>query len=382
MQPTNKQKQEIIRRIRTSETFKKATTSNAILQYLHEATLRGEDLNENTISIDFFGRKEYEEKNNTKVRVSIYNLRKKLDDYYKSEGKKDIFYVKIEKGQYKLLFVPHLSYHRFRNINWKAIVPYPALLICLFLLVFTNKIPRTPKIWQDFISKNTPTEVYVGDLFGMVGTTITGSFGVTRDYHINNHSQYYQLIKEQPELQSKLKPAAFNLTPGMSILSAQRLQQFFLERHCQTNINFLSLTSTTEIKESDAVYFGAINANNKFISFFNKANSNYQIKKRNLIYINEQGQEESIINFNESNEVQEYALVSKYKASESADHFVFFSQNEIGVLATIEYFTNTDSIKSFSKRYLKEDSYFTAIFKVQGQERTATDLSVESVITF
>lgn len=379
---TDKQKQYIIQKIRSSETFKKASTSNAILKYLNDATLKGEDLNENVINIDFFGRKEFEEMNNSKVRVSVYNLRKKLNDYYKSEGKKDKYYVKIKKGQYKVFFIPNPSRHRFRNINWKTIALYSALTICLSLLIITNITPRVPNIWKDLISKNEPTEVYVGDLFGMVGTTITGRFGVTRDYQINNHLQYLELIKAQPKLQSSLKPANFNLTPGMSLLSAQRLQLFFFERAGKINLNFLSHSLTNKIKEQNAIYFGAMNSNNNFIPFFNKANSNYKIVNKKLLTKNKQGKNKELINFNESNEFQEYALISKYKASENAVHLVFFSQNEIGVLAAIEYFTNIDSLKIFNDKYLKDKKHFTAIIKVEGQERTATNLSIESVITF
>ena len=65
-------------KIRKSETFSKAPTSSSMLQYLFEETLKGTDLKEKLIEIDFFGESKNSDKSNPRVRVNIYNLRKKL----------------------------------------------------------------------------------------------------------------------------------------------------------------------------------------------------------------------------------------------------------------------------------------------------------------
>lgn len=105
MQLTERLEQEIVSKIKDSDTFKNAPTSRGLLQYLYEATKKGVHLKEAVIELEFFKDDQTGAKNNPRVRVNIYNLRKKLAAYYETEGRSDAWQLKIEKGQYKVGFV-------------------------------------------------------------------------------------------------------------------------------------------------------------------------------------------------------------------------------------------------------------------------------------
>ena len=81
---------ELVDRIVESDTFKNAPTSIAILRYLVKANIENRFLKEGIIDIEFFGAKPDDDKSNPRVRVNIYNLRKKLSSYYEDEGAKDL----------------------------------------------------------------------------------------------------------------------------------------------------------------------------------------------------------------------------------------------------------------------------------------------------
>lgn len=70
-------KQDIVLKVKQSDTFKNAPTSMALLQYLFDATSTGEQLKESIIDIEFFGSNNTSDKTTPRVRVNVYNLRKK-----------------------------------------------------------------------------------------------------------------------------------------------------------------------------------------------------------------------------------------------------------------------------------------------------------------
>lgn len=377
------QKQEIATKIRESNTFKKASTSNALLQYLNEATLKGVDLKESVIDIDFFGSKEVSDKNNPRVRVNVYNLRKKITQYYETEGKDDVWQLTIDKGQYEVrFFKKQLQKQLIKKLNWIKVSPYIGLIIAISALIYTNMPPKPPTVWKSIMNKEKPTNLFIGDHFGISGTTITGGIGWTRDFSINSVNEFYELLEENPELKDSQKPANYTYTTRMAALATQQFERLFQHYNLELPIRFSTLTSISEIKEGNAIYAGPIKNKNQFVHFFNEANPYFTIANGELKLSNHPQLMDTIFSIKSPIVDVEYALVSKYPSIGDSEHFVFFSEHDIGVSATAEYFTNNDSIQHFVKKYLKDKKYFTAIFKVKGQNRTNTDIKLEMVVSF
>ncbi|MDV7185916.1 hypothetical protein R3X25_01380 [Lutibacter sp. TH_r2] len=377
------QKQELVTKIRESNTFKKASTSNALLQYLNEATLNGVNLKESVIDIEFFGSKVVTDKNNPRVRVNVYNLRKKIAQYYENEGKDDIWQLTIDKGQYEVrFFKKQVGKQLIKKLKWAQIIPYIGLFLAIFALFYTNSSPKPPSLWKSIINKEKPTNLFIGDHFGVAGTTITGHTGWTRDFNINNINEFYDLLEEKPELKNYIKPANYTYTTRMAALATQQFERLFQHYHQNLPIRFSTLTSISEIKEGNAIYAGPIKNKNQFIRFFNEANPYFTIGNSELKLTNHPQLKDTIFNLKSPIVEEEYALVSKYSSIGDTEHFVFFSEHDIGVSATAEYFTNKDSLQHFAKTFLKDKKHFTALFKVKGQNRTNTDIKLEMVVSF
>ena len=383
MQLTPIQKQELARKIAQSNSFKNAPTSTALLLYLHDATSKGVNLKEGVIDMEFFGGKESLDKNNPRVRVNVYNLRKKLKHYYIDEGKNDGWKLHIDKGQYEIRFIKTDQSSLFlKKITWKNSAPYLALLIAISALIITNLPPKKPTLWNSFLSDNKPTNLFIGDHFGISGNTVTGHTGWTRDFEINNINEFYSFIDKNPDLKNALHPSSYSYTTNMGPIASQQFQKFYQNYHKNLSVLFSTQSSISEIKEGNAIYAGPTKNNNLFIYFFNQANPYVQISDNTLFIKNHPTIKDRIIELKSPEVDQEYAIVSKYPSAGDTQHFVFFSQHDIGVTATVEYFTNNDSIKKFTETYLKDKDNFTAIFKVKGQNRTNTDLKLEMVLSF
>ena len=383
MELNNSKKQELVLKIKYSNTLKNAPTSSALLQYLHEATLKNKELKEGVIDIEFFGNKEITEKNNPRFRVNVYNLRKKLNAYYETEGKTDSWQVVIEKGQYKISFIKTVKEgHLIKNINWKVAIPYIGLFSALLTLLLVTKTPKAPKIWKNFLDSKTQTNLYIGDHFGIAGNTITGKRGWTRDFSINNTKEFYELVDTHPELKGKISPSSYSYSTRMSALATQKIQEIFQYHKKSFDIRFSTQTTIPEIKESHAIYVGPSKNKNQFLTFFNEANPYCKIIDNTIKISGLTASENNSYSFNSQNTQEEYALVSKYTSIGNKEHFVFFSQHDIGVSATVAYFTNLDSVSKFEKTHLKNHNHFTALYKVKGLNRTDTDLKLVQVITF
>ena len=91
-------------KILSSSAFSLSGVYKRLLEYLTDATLKGEKPKEFTIGHEVFGQ-EVNDPSTSRVRVSVFKLRKRLDKYYKDEGIHDELFFTIPKGGYSLEFV-------------------------------------------------------------------------------------------------------------------------------------------------------------------------------------------------------------------------------------------------------------------------------------
>lgn len=101
--PDREQREEQVRRILRSATFRNAATLQQLLTYLASKSADGsvEMPKEYTIGLEALGRKEdFDPKIDPIVRVQSHRLRTKLKEYYAVEGIQDPILIQIPKGHY------------------------------------------------------------------------------------------------------------------------------------------------------------------------------------------------------------------------------------------------------------------------------------------
>ncbi len=379
---SNDKKQEILNKICSSKTFSNAPTSIALLKYLFEATLSETDLKESVIELEFFGDKKLK-KDNPKVRVNVYNLRKKLAQYYETEGASDEYIIIIEKGQYLLQFDKSRNGNLFvQKLSFDKLLPYSVIAVLSVVIIVLTIPAAKPKIWKSFLNNKKQTTLYVGDAFGMIGETITGNTGWTRDYNINNTTDYYELVENNPQLRNKLDLPPYTYTTQMAVMAAKEMQKLFGNYRNDFAIRYSSKTTIDEIKEGNCVYVGPIKNNNLFIRFFNEANKYFRLSDSSLHLINCPNYNDTVYSFPYRVSNEEYAIVSKIPGPDNTTHLLFFSNHDIGVSATFRYFTDIEYLSDFENKYLSDYKYFTALYKAKGVNRSDINLELVMVVPF
>ena len=101
----NETKSKILTKLIGSREFADSRVLKDLLVYLVEASQRDEIPKEITIATECFKREaDFDPSNDAYVRSNVYKLRRKLEDYYEEEGKKDKIRIHIPKGHYHVEF--------------------------------------------------------------------------------------------------------------------------------------------------------------------------------------------------------------------------------------------------------------------------------------
>ncbi len=367
-----------LERVLESDTFKLSPTSSRLLRFLTNATLEGKELKETTVGIEIFGNSFIEDASSSKMRVSIYNLRKKLKAYYSDEGKNDALKIEIRKGQYytdfiinKEIRIEKSAVDNYKNRFVMALSAVGVLgLFVIGLLVYFLYQPSTP-IWDSFFTNKKETIVVVGDVFGVLGKTATGQVGWNRDYNINSMADFYKLKNENPKIAEGIKPSDYTYLTSSGVLGTKVLSDFFFQQKSDFTVRFSSKLNYADLKENNTVYIGPMKNKNMFIDYVNNYNKHFNIQDFKIRYKNNLKKIDTVFDLRETDGIKDYALVCRIKGqANKGEQFFFFSDHDIGNIAVVEYFTNKDNLASFTKKYLQESESFVAVFLVEGKDRT------------
>jgi hypothetical protein len=107
--PVASHSRELLERIAASDRFKKSKRLRDLLLFLGERSLQDPycTLREQEIGVEVFGRSpDYDTSHDTLVRVHVSQLRKKLQDYFLTEGRKEPLVIEVPKGSYVPVFRP------------------------------------------------------------------------------------------------------------------------------------------------------------------------------------------------------------------------------------------------------------------------------------
>jgi hypothetical protein len=163
-------------RLLTSKTFSRSGQLKRLLAYLRDATVSTDPSvwSETSIGAKAFGRRDFNPKLDTIVRVEMRRLRQKLDEYYAGEGAESAVRLRFERNTYRPYVEPHIrptvelepppaplpSSRFWSGVAWGA--GSLALLILIAGALWwafrsSNKAPRElaeSPIWTGFRSSN------------------------------------------------------------------------------------------------------------------------------------------------------------------------------------------------------------------------------------
>jgi hypothetical protein len=115
---------EALDQLLASKTFSRSGQLKRLLAYLHEATLSTDPAvwSETSIGANAFGRRGFNPKLDTIVRVEMRRLRQKLDEYYAGEGAESAVRLRFERNTYRPYVEPNIR----PTVELSLPVPLPA----------------------------------------------------------------------------------------------------------------------------------------------------------------------------------------------------------------------------------------------------------------
>lgn len=370
--------EEYLNKITNSKQFTKATNSVVLLRYLVWCSVNNQPIKESIIGLELFGTPFFEEKNNSRVRVSVYNLRKQLKKYYDGEGKKDKIIFDIPKGQYKTEFLIRKEVYPIKQKLHRLILPLMIIIsVCSTTISIIkiqddtsskNKETKIP-FWSSFLTNGKNNSIYVGDLFFMYGPGIFGRENVLRDYTINNIEDFDKTLKQDSEIMGKYTPAPYTYLTVSCPYLVNRVSNFFSKYNESLDLKLSSKTGYSEIVSENAIYVGSLTNKNRFVPLFNFQSNNIKIEGANIA-ITYPDSSKLLLSSGLSLKNIDYSIVSCIAGPENTEQFHFFSSHDIGIITAIDYFTNIDSLETFKNGLPKGHKHFSAVYKSSGLERT------------
>ncbi len=414
MAEQNEQKK-IIEKICNSQVFDKSTIAQNILTYLFQCTVQGTVPSEIDIANDVLGKgKQFDPLNDAAVRVYIYNLRKKLNNYYKNEGKNDSIRVKIPKGHYKVEFVnkkndPEL--HESFNISkvHKYFITIPLTVIALLVILYglfslgsKNKFEsytyfkENSAIWSDILSKQFPTII-----------TFERVFRFHCIYKYNKEVGRYLPMKENySDDQKDLMASQLNanttqgdifpywdLIPEVTILNLLDIQPLFLFNEKEYQIMWSSKIEWKHINSSDIIYLGNYDQLGKlsqfFPSFITVSDQNNKLFNRK-ISVKHSSIDSSYTYispiFHQNLYTRDYVVLAKATGPQQNKILYIVSFHQIGRKEIVKCLTVPDKHETMMKKIqtqvndpLKD---FLVLFEVEGYRKAPYRKEIKHVISW
>ena len=375
------QKQQLdiqLQKIIESYQFSRSGVNISLLTLLYGTSLEGRKLKEATIGAEIFGRRYDPIKNDTKVRVYIHNLRKKLAEYYETSGVADEIIFEIEKGQYQVTF--REKERPTKAIGFKEIILIAAILLLMSVsAVFFFGEKKAIPLWSGIAQMELPATVLIGDHFTIETEVKTGNRGVFRDFSINSKQEFAEYVNEHPEQAQSLLPNRYPYITKMGVFCPRIITEFFTDQEIPFDLMLMSEWDKTKINSEHVVYIGQFKTMGFLKELFHENNPEYKIKSSGISVYNQKLKQEIDYNSHAGDQLDDYTLVSHFKGYEGNDIILFASDHDVGVIRLVDYFTTADSLAAFYGRHHLSEDGFTAVFKVTGWDRTGTNMELISV---
>jgi hypothetical protein len=361
-----------LERLLNSKTFSKSGINKDLLNYLVNCTLKGENPKEFQIASEVFGKKADQQKD-FNIRVYIFNLRNKLQEYYKHEGREDDIIIQIPKGKYTVEFrfdrVKRVK-GTLRKLGFPLFIA--AIIILLFSALFVTVAPRMKMqkiaFWKAFLEPGYPTLIVLGDHYFFNDSIATGRIGISRDTRINSDEDLDDFLKERPELINRIRKNKMTYINKQAPVGLFNIMQILGGDRTETEMKFSSqLIKWDDLLGKHLIFIGSV----KTLGFLNntvaKLGLKYDLSQSSFLYQTS----DSTLNFRNRSDnylQNEHACLIRFETNDGRNVLFLLSDSDIGNIAAQKFMTDLKNSDLLLKKTPGKN--FKAIFKVKGRELT------------
>lgn len=278
---------EVVQRVAASASFQRSPRLRELLLYICERAIqnRPEELREQLIGRGVFGRKpDYNPAEDNIVRVEVRQLRKRLDEYFATEGKDEPYVVMIPKGAYLPVLSPreHLPVVAvvprprpvslpWKNwLQWAAGVAIVVLIgFCIWLGNENRKLqqrlgataPRIDRaaLWPLLFNNGQETLIVCADSSLVVAQTVLHR-SVTLEEYLSR--DYTAKLANSDGAKSVLRSLPNWLFTDMTdVRLVQRLSRLNADHWDKVSIRSARNTQIQDFKQGNSILLGSIRSN-------------------------------------------------------------------------------------------------------------------------
>ena len=381
----------LLEKIITSKEFSGSKIYQNYLTYLVDATNEGKNLKEATIAIEVFGKDEhFNPSEDTIVRSHTYTLRKKLENYYYTEGRDDKFQLQIPKGHYHSIFVPTPNQGEPETngiqsfLNRYSIITIVVLIVMLvfFLISYYNThrdistykiIEQNDPVWSDYLQSELPILLVIGNHFFF--NDYSAKYGDTLTYRhpaINSMEDF-----EAAYPGYSIKPAPEPYFPYHSIWSIPPVLSILYSANKNPILKKSSDINPQMLNEYNIIYLGSIKTLDILKHTLLESHFSYEISPHKITYTPPDGGEKKVFetSLHSQGPNEDLVLALKMPGPDKNSIFIIASYHSLGTPEIANYLVN-QTTRTFFENQLKDKfgtipNYFEALFRVKGIDKTA-----------
>ncbi|HUX59520.1 MAG TPA: hypothetical protein VMV77_21280 [Bacteroidales bacterium] len=374
-----------IDKICKSKTFTSPIDSR-LLRYLVDATIHERVLKETVIAVDIFNRDPiFNPGDDSIVRSSIYNLRKKIDAYYREEGKNDSIRISIPKGSYSVAFEENISVRiadkkEKKSTNWFFLYLFSFLITTSALLVlYFSERHSLQKIktqyesnyfWSDLIKSDKPLMIVLGNYFMMERIQSSDSSkNFIRNSNVNTPNDFLAYRDNNRELEGQLK--AF----GMSYFGEEipwclmKIFEVFRGTEKVINIKYSSELTPADLRDRDIIFIGDFSTMTILKSFLNQSHYKFKLTPSTIYYsanFTDTTEIITIANLNKTDFQNDYSIIGKLTGSHGNKVLFFLSFSPLGKTEAIYRLTDPSFVEELENINSDKPASWDILLKVSG----------------
>lgn len=384
----------LLEKILNSAEFCNSHIYGKYLTYLVTSSREDKNLKETTIAIEFFEKDAaFNPAEDTIVRSHTYNLRKKLEKYYFTEGKTDKYRIKIPKGHYQVdinanketflsreYYFEHLKKYYQLWIIGILIVGLLALMFKIFSLQNQLALHRFVEaddyIWKEYLQSELPVMVVPGDhfMFNMYSEKYQRELSI-RDVTVNSREDLDSLKKQYGDI--SLQQTAEPYFPYHSIWSIPPVYTVLLSANQNPILRKSSSISPQMLGEYNIIFIGSIKTLYALRHTISKSHFDYQIAPHKVYYNPPDGsaRQEFSTKLHSSGPNEDLILVLKLPGPNKNVIMLIASYHSLGAPEIANYLMDQENREELDALLVHDDGtyprYFEILFKVVGIDKTA-----------
>jgi len=264
----------IVRKVLNDPIFATGGPYKRIIEYLYQCYQNNFVPTEIDIAIKVFDKSDsFNPNEDTLVRVNLYRLRKKLNEYYNELGKSDLIRLRIPKGHHTLEFSPQKSIDNL----WKRIltpkitliiIAFTILLIAIFILwsklqiseqskTYSMSVAKNSIFWSDFINSNLNTSLVIGEMFTFyVNRQEYNREWLIRDDQINSYEELRSFIKQANLVESDFYLPGWDIVPKSATYNLLKISNVLSAIYDRVNVKITSEVTLDNIRTDNIIYIG------------------------------------------------------------------------------------------------------------------------------